>query len=485
MPYTVTIDGSAVSTRALSGEESGGGVGSCSFELITGGSGTFTEQANVGDVVKVIVGADTIFGGVVEQSAATEITNNPTGTYTIVERVSCVGFSAIAYRRLVNEVWTSETLNTILTDLVTNYLDGEGITATNIPSPGPTVSKAIFSWKSVGDALDSLATDLGYLWWIDANKDLNFVQRTDNAAPQDIDATNRPFISLTRSTNTQRFANSIVLRGGRALTQTLTENLVGDGTRRVFSLAYPVGEKPSSITAAAVSIGSADIGIRGLDEGKKWYWSKGSHELEQADTETVLGSSDSLEVQYKGLYRVIVRGEDAASIATRAAASPGTSGRYERLEVDATIEDLTLASDRTQGLLTRYGAELPTRVLFTTDHAGFRAGQIMAITLPELSISGSYLIDSVRFNERNDNELRYSITALSGETLGGWEAYWRRLAKTPDVDVGDEFITRLLAVTESLGITLSETATEVSGDGRYLTYAANASGQYAIHEYGP
>lgn len=485
MPYTVTIDGSAVSTRALSGEESGGGVGSCSFSLVTNDSGTFTEQANVGDVVKVTVGASTIFGGVVEQSEATEVTNNPDGSFTISERVTCVGFSAIAYRRLVNEVWTSETLNTILTELVANHLDGEGITTTNIPATGPTVSKAIFSWRSVGAALDELATDLGYLWWIDADKDLHFIQRTDNAAPQDLDATNRPFISLTRSTNTQRFANSIVLRGGRALTSTLTEDLVGDGTRRVFSLAYPVGEKPTSIVAGATTILASEIGIRGLDTGKKWYWSKGSHELEQDETETVLGSTDNLEIQYKGLYRVIVQGEDASSIAARASASPGTSGRYEKLEVDATIEDLTLASDRTQGLLTRYGADLPTKVSFTTDEAGFRAGQLMGITLPELNLSGSYLIDSVRFNERGDNELRYSVKALSGETLGGWEAYWRRLAKTEGVDVGDEFITRLLAVTESLGISLAETAAEVSGTDQYLVYASDSTGQYAIKEYGP
>jgi len=460
MPYSLTVDGSSVSPRNLSGSQTQAGTGTLSFSLVETGTGTFTTNIDVGDPV-ILTDADTsdkLFGGFVSEVVMSEISNNPDGTYTIDQSVRCVDFTGLARRRLVNEVWTGQTLNTILTEMVANYMDGEGVTTTNIPATGPTVASAIFSWRFVADALDELAEQLNYSWWIDADKDLNFVRRTDNAAPISIDSTSRNFISLTKKENTNKFSNLVVLRGGKALTSTLTETLVGDGTRRVFSVAYPVGQKPSSIIAAGVTIAAGDIGIRGLDENKKWYYNKDSHEISQADTETVLSASDTVEIQYKGLYRVIVQSEDAASIANRAAASVGTSGKFEKLEVDATIEDLTLASDRAQGILSRYGAALPTTVSFTTDAQSLRAGQLLSIDLPEMNISGDYLIDSVSFSDRGDHELRYRVQGLSGESLGGWQYYWRNIARTDKIEVGDEFITKLLQSTEALSAAATGTA---------------------------
>lgn len=460
MAYSLTVDGVAVSPSNVSGSQTQAGTASLSFRLLESTSGTFATTTNVGDAVVLTDTAtgDKLFGGFISEVVLSEVTNNPSGTYTIEQQIRCVDYTGLARRRLVNEVWSNQNLNTILTEMVANYMDGEGVTTNNIPATGPTVSKAIFSWRFVSDALDELAEQLNYSWWIDADKDLNFVRRTDNAAPISIDATSRNFISLTKKENTNKYSNSVVLRGGKALTTTLTENLVGDGVRRVFSLAYPVGEKPTSIIAAGVSIASGDIGIRGLDENKKWYYSKDSTELAQADTETVLSTSDTVEVQYKGLYRVIVQSEDATSIAERAAASVGTSGKYERLEIDATIEDLTLASDRTQGILSRYGSSLPTTVKFTTDAQNLRAGQLMSITLPEMNISGDFLIDSISFADRGDHELRYSVEALSGESLGGWQYFWREILRTDKIEVGDEFITKLLQSTEPLSVSMTSTA---------------------------
>lgn len=454
MPYTLEIDGVLASPRNLSGQQTQAGTATLNFDLVQSTSGTFATSANVGDPVALVDTdtGDTVFGGFVSEVELREMTNNPDGTYTIDTKVRCVDYTGLARRRLVNEVWEGDNLNTILTELVANYMDGEGVTTNNIPAVGPTIGKAIFSWRFVADALDELAEQLNYSWWIDADKDLNFVQRTDNAAPFAIDSGNRNFLTMSKRKNTNKYSNSVILRGGKGLTNTLTEDFVGDGTRRTFSLSYPVGEKPSSIIAAGVTIAASDIGIKGLDTSKKWYYNKDSHELTQDDLETVLGTTDALEVQYKGLYRIIIQAEDSASIAERAAASSGTSGRFEMLEVDASIEDLSLADEVAQGFLTRYGASLPETVVFTTDAQNLRAGQLLTINLPELNIADDFLIDTVAFSDRGDHELRYKVQALSGQSLGGWQYYWRNITRTDNIAIGDEFITKLLQATEQLNV---------------------------------
>lgn len=487
MSYSVTIDSVDVSPikGSVTLDWAQNGTAALTFAILVQDTGTISAPVQIGDAVTLVDDSvsETIFAGFVRETLATEITNHPTGTYTVSYRITAADYSGLLQRRLVNAVYTNDTFEDIVADIVTNYLDGEGITTTNVVA-GPTITKAIFSWRTVADAFNELSDQTGYAWWIDSAKDLHFEPRGTSVASLSFSNASRPFTRLVVRESADQYTNAVTVWGGRGVTSTLTETMVGDGTRRVFNVAYPVAEKPSGITAAGGAIAAGDIGIRGLDTGKKWYWSKGSTEIEQDALETVLSSVQTLVVQYKGLYRIVVQAANAVEIAARAAASAGTSGRWERLETDASIEDTTLAADKAAGLLRRFGT-IPKMVDFTTDNHTCRPGQVMTITLPELGLSGDFLIDRIRAYDRGDDVLRYDVTALSGETLGGWQSWWRRFIRRDRLDaVGDEFVIDLEAITETLTLTPTEAATEVTGNDRYLIYAASASGAYALNEYG-
>ncbi len=490
MGYTITIDG--VEVAQMRPESVGGGISGTKTQngsdtllvpvkLKT--TGTVVPPHQTGD--PVVLTEDTtglkLFGGFINQLVKREVTNDPDGTYLIVFTYSCVDHSARLRRRLMNEAFVNTAFETIVTNINTNWLNDENFTVVNVAT-GPTIVRAPFSWRYVADVFDELAEIVGYSWWIDEDKDIHFVPRGTDTADFSITASQRNVISISSTESLAQYSNVVVQIGGNSLSNTLTETLIGDGTRRVFNVALRVGEKPSSIVAAGITINANEIGINGLDTGKKWYWQKGNNELEQDGTETELSDAQTLVVQYKGQLPVITRAEDAGQIAARAAVSTGTSGRYEKLLVDRSLDDLNIASDKARGYLRRFGV-VPELIKFRTRKQTCRPGQLINIVLPELAVSGDYLIDEITYTDFGDDTLIFTVTALSGESLGGWQAFWRRLHREDKLILGDDFITHLEAITETIEVTLTETATEVTGDSRFLTWTDDEFGEYAIKEY--
>jgi len=467
MGYTLEIDGVVAAPMRLgsvgkpvSGTRNQNLSDSLSFSTKTVTTGTLSPPYQVGDLVELTESTtgDKIFSGFIRRLAKTEVTDSPTTEYMIVYSYDCVDHSAVPQRRVINEAWDNTAFEDIIAGINTNWLDGEGITVNNVAA-GPIITRAAFSWRTVARAFDDLAEQVGYSWWIDQDKDLHFVPRGTDLASIAFTPTNRPFIKLGVTESLQQYSNVVVQQGGIALTTTQTESLIGDGVRRVFSLSYPVGEKPTSIVAAGITILSSEIGILELETGKKWYYNAGNAELTQDETETVLTAPEELVVQYKGQYRVVTQAENTLQIAARAAVSSGTSGRYETVLIDQSLDSLQLAADKASGYIRKFGL-VPESINFTTFNQTLRPGQLLSIELPELGVNGDYLIDEVTFRDRGDDTFVWSVTALSGESLGGWVAFWRRLTQPTKLLIGDDFIIDLQQLTTVLTLALAETATE-------------------------
>ena len=174
------------------------------------------------------------------------------------------------------------------------------------------------------------------------------------------------------------------------------------------------------------------VGIRGVDTGKDFYWSKFEKEITQDDSGTSLLSTDDLDVTYQGFVPIIVQALNATEISDRLAIEGGT-GVYEDIVDDPSIENNELALQKVNGMLRRFGI-IPEIVTFETDRAGLRSGQLLTINLPEYGLDDTYLVDNVDISDVDAKILRYRITALSGEHLGGWHEFFRKLA-----DIGREF----------------------------------------------
>jgi hypothetical protein len=402
-----------------------GSCDSCSFDLmLTPGASI---PVVVGQPIQIAVGEDPgatlLWGGTVDRYREIEQvtgkrTQGTADSYTRRLRVECVCYTQLAERFYVAETYSSQPAGQIAADLVQTYLDVDGVTTDGVVD-GPTVEEAQFPYIRLSEALNDLAELTGYHWFIGPNKDLTFAPRTANTAPIEITDTNKPYFSLTIERGRSEYRNKQIIRAGEDLTSERTETFVGDGERKVFNVAFPVGKKP----AVKVNGTTQTVGIRGLDDGEDWFWNKGRTEISQADGASALAGTDTLSVTYQGLFPIVVQARDVGEIESRQQVEGG-SGVYEAIESAPQINDSAAALEKAEGMLARY-AEIGETLTFSMDEPRLRKGQLLTVELTAQGLSDTYLIDAVNWRAKGDNELRAQVTAISGDSVGGWTRYFR------------------------------------------------------------
>lgn len=168
-----------------------------------------------------------------------------------------------------------------------------------------------------------------------------------------------------------------------------------------------------------------------------WYWQKGDKEISQNTMSEPLSNADTLTIEYQGYYPIMVLAEDGASINERKAIEGGT-GVYEHVEERRQIDTQAAALESAQGLLRRY-ARINKVMTFNTYKPGLRPGQLIHVNLPIHNINESLLISRITITDpgREDGRLLYSVECLSGEAVGGWVQFFKKL-----VDQGKTFVIR-------------------------------------------
>lgn len=375
----------------------------------------------IGNPVIIELSGVKIFGGFIDSMEERLVVNQGT---SLEFDVDCVSFDSLTDRRIVARTYESptQTLGSVVTDIVTNDFAGDSIDVTNVQA-GPVIPKVIFNYINAAQVFNQLAEFTGYSWWIDPDKKLYFVDRSTIAAPYTLTTSSANFMSAEVQHLRQDYRNRQYIKAGLGLTASRTENFVGDGTRKSFTLAYPVGAVPTSITVAAVS---KTIGIREVDTGKDWYWQAGSEVVSQDNGAAAVGSGTAIAVTYRGQYPILVAAQDDLQVASRASIE-GTSGYYDAIEDAADINDVTTASDLGNALLRRYG-RINRRLRIRTLTSGLRAGQLATVDITQHGLTGSWLVESVDFRDFNGQSIEFDVTLLDGEALGGWQGFFAALS---------------------------------------------------------
>lgn len=393
-----------------------------SFTMIDTTGGTLRPQ--IGQHIDILDDAIKLFAGFI--SSINEVRHTvTTGSYRLIYQVSVADMSFRLDRRLVAKAYDAMTLKQIVDDINANVLLNDGLTTGGVET-GPTIERAVFAYRRVSDVFDDLSTLTGYAWWVDESHVINFKQRSSVLSPFTLDESKPLAGSVSVSKALDEYRNVQIIRAGQDKTSTQTLEFVGDGVRRVFVVAYPIATVPTvQVKIGAGAYATKTLGIRGLDTGFDWYWSKNTNEISQDSGGVLLTSADRVKVDYVGFFPVLVSTENITNIADRVAVEGG-SGRYEHIIEDASMDSVTSALARSDALLRRYGT-IGATLLFDTYSAGLRAGQLITVSLPTHAISGSYLIESVRCIPTTVGTL-YTVKALSGETIGGWQAFFKKLS---------------------------------------------------------
>ncbi|MBO8169959.1 MAG: hypothetical protein H0Z35_12365 [Thermoanaerobacteraceae bacterium] len=383
-------------------------------------------RPKVGEKVEVYDGEIKIFGGEVDEPETIELDGGEK-EYD----VPVVDNHAITDRRIVAEVYENQTAGFIFTDIISKYLAAEGITAGNIQD-GPTITKAVFNYVPVSQCFDELSELTGFQWVINADKSADFFNRTTFVAPISIDEnSNIRNVRIRRSRADYR--NRQYIRAGKDVSDPRTESFKGDGATRTFTVALPIAKAPT-ITVNGVE---QSVGIGQVESGKQWYWNEGEKTFYQDYNEPVLTSTDTVEITYQGYFPIMVVADEESAQAERKSIEGGT-GIYESVEEAANINSGDAAMEYAMGKLRRY-AKISEILTFNTFEAGLKPGQLLSVNLPSYGLSGEFLISRVTITDpgRADGALNYYVEALSGEAVGSWTSFFKKI-----IQQGKTFVIR-------------------------------------------
>ncbi len=339
-----------------------------------------------------------------------------------IHQISCTDWHFIGDKRIVAKIYTNMLAGNIVKDFITNYLAAEGVTAGTIQN-GEMVSEAVFNYVTITRALDSLAELTGFEYYFDEKKALHFFHR----------ATNYNYTAITETSDVknlqvepvaEEYRNRQFIRAGMDTTDPQTETAKGDGSTKIFPVAYPISKVPT----IAVNGITQTVGIRGVETGKQWYWSKGDNTISQDDSGTPLTTAQTITITYQGLFDIVVVSHDQAEI-SRMQGIEGGTGIHEHVIDDPYLTNRGAAFDSAAAKLARY-AKVGNKVTFDTKIKGLRAGQLIPVQLASFGIDDYFLIESVRASElgTSDGKILYSVTLVDGSATGGWSKFFKQLA---------------------------------------------------------
>ncbi|GAG84045.1 unnamed protein product, partial [marine sediment metagenome] len=98
---------------------------------------------------------------------------------------------------------------------------------------------------------------------------------------------------------------------------------------KAFTVGYPIALIP---TITEDVLGVADVGIKGIDTGKDYYWNKGDATVY---AEVVPANGRNVEVKFYGEYPLIALASDHAEILARQAVEGAGTGMVEEIVTEA------------------------------------------------------------------------------------------------------------------------------------------------------
>jgi hypothetical protein len=366
-----------------------------------------------------------LFGGTIDRLSHGMVGNLASTWHRLA--FEAVSFDEIAERHIVAEIYEGQFAGVIARDLVADFLAADGVSDDGIQD-GPVIPYVLFNYITVAAALNKLSEFTGgaMIWWIDANKVLRFQSRETTTAPFTITDADYHARSFEVGRQRERYRNRQIIRAGRDLTDAQVETFKGDGARRTFNVAFPVGKEPTITLDTGSGPVAQTVGIRGVEDGFQWYWNKDTTEISQDVGGTVLTSAHTLSVTYRGLFAVVVVVQDDAEVSARKAIE-NTSGKYEHVQDEPNIDSAQVAADTAFAMLQRDGT-IPTTAEFVTREKGVRAGQLLSINLSREDLDADFLITEVRASFKFGDTFECAVSATDGGYVGGWVEYFHRLA---------------------------------------------------------
>jgi hypothetical protein len=400
-------------------------------------------------------GSRFLFGGFISRVQPREIGEGSLFIYD----VEATDYTYILINKSAQITYEGETLQDIVVDLISEYVDaGYGLTTTNV-AVGPVINTIAFNHISLRKAFEKLAAVTGYEWYIDYQKDIHFVATDSTLAPETITDSTNNFANISIDVDVSQLRNSIVVKGGREETSAFFQQIiVADGEAREWLLR----EKPTEMEYIKLATVTQDVGVDPIDDdtGFDFMFNYQEKFIRLTATTTTPLAGVEIEVSYKYQVPVIVKLQSAPSVIAMAAIEGG-DGLHEFVITDSSIKSKTEARERALKEIDLYGNPLvngifETRTGLLSAGTYFKPGQSLTVNLPTwgISVDTKYLIQSVVTTLVEDGTtIEYNYVVRFGGRLLNAASFLESIAGQEQVILDTEEIDRIEVISEEVTIT--------------------------------
>jgi hypothetical protein len=336
----------------------------------------------------------------------------------VVTKVNVVNKMRAAGQRLVKKTYTGASLKTIVTDLGSTYLTGFGITVDPFMATGPTVTSVSFDYVTVEAALNKLSDLTGWVYRLLPTDVLEMFAVGARSASYSLTSSNAKILGGVEWSKTRgKYVNTQYVRYGTATQVEKTDTFVADGATQGFTLTYPVARDASGnfATPGYFTLNGASAPLYTPYSGITWSITGTGPQQLFATSNPAAGTTIS--IRYTAQFPDTVSAVDAAEVTAQ--------GIWDDMVDAPETFDKAEAQTLAAALLRRYKA-VPRQVTIETRAGQVFPGDIITITVPERTLSGSWLITSVEVRDAVDQGVIYRLTCLEGsEAQSTWVDFWR------------------------------------------------------------
>lgn len=397
-----------------------------------------------------------LFGGTI-----TELEPIVEGGIQLVAQVTATDWSFTMNGKLVVKSYTAMDPADIIADIVSNYCPAGFDTTTYVQRAGYTIPTIKFNYEQVTKAIQSLASQIGWEWYVDADKKVHFFLAENNSAPFPIDDTTGgiEWGSLDIDTNLTNLKNSVYVIGGVYQKTFNVSNEVdvfnGDGVTLSFSLAYAYTDSSIVVIVGGVT---KTVGLANQVTDPTSF----DCIYNQSTRSVTFNAAPAAKIEVNGVAQIpiVAHAIDDASIATY--------GEFQSAIFDSQIKSITEAQMRAQAEILLYGHAVYD-VKFYTITPGLRIGQNILLNSAKFGISNYPLvIKRIEGIGNTSSEIRYQVECVGSDQVTFVDLMSTILQQeNANIQVDNTTLEVLLTITETLTDTDSLAAPTAATTGQY------------------
>jgi hypothetical protein len=304
--------------------------------------------------------------------------------------------------KLVTKSYSNQTAKSIVLDIINTFTSG--FTTNNVKGDTITVGSIKFNYEQVSRALTQLADQIGWDWYVDANKDIHFFDEETAVAPFNLDDNSGNFEwgSLEINQTVLNLKNHIFVRGGE-YKKTINESEAidkykGDGTRQVFQLAYRYDNITVKKNGVVQTIGT-DQQTDPATVDALYNFNEKFIKFTNAPA-----SGDSIVIYGDAYIPIIASVRDQISI--------NTYGEFQHAVVDKSITSVAEAQSRAKSELKKF-SESVNEAQFKTTRPGLRVGQKIRVVSAIRGIDKTFKINRIKAKARGNDHLEYEVRMIA------------------------------------------------------------------------